>query len=164
LSPIINVKEYLNLQYLITNIIIRYSEIIIENNYKRYNKEDVVQYLIINIKIKYSEISIQIHYKYYNKEKSILILNHITNIKIYLTFFVAVNLTSRHKKWAGNILYLLLIWVGTKKHNIGVGPLKWLILKITLIFSIGRLKTAATNNLLLISAGKPTIISIDSCC
>jgi hypothetical protein len=30
LSPIICVKEYLNLQYLITNIIIRYSEIIIE--------------------------------------------------------------------------------------------------------------------------------------
>jgi hypothetical protein len=57
LSPIICVKEYLNLQYLITNIIIRYSEIIIENNYK-----------------------------YYNKEKYIIILNHITNIKTYLTF------------------------------------------------------------------------------
>jgi hypothetical protein len=34
LSPIICVNEYLNLQYLITNIIIRYSKIIFKNNYK----------------------------------------------------------------------------------------------------------------------------------
>jgi hypothetical protein len=26
------------------------------------------------------------NYKYYNKEKCIIILNHITNIKTYLTF------------------------------------------------------------------------------
>jgi hypothetical protein len=26
------------------------------------------------------------NYKYYNKEKYIIILNHITNIKTYLTF------------------------------------------------------------------------------
>jgi hypothetical protein len=51
----------------------------IENN---IIKKNVLQYLITNIKIKYSEISIQIHYKYYNKEKYIIILNHITNIKI----------------------------------------------------------------------------------
>jgi hypothetical protein len=75
------------LQYLITNIIIRYLEIVIEkiitNN---IIKNNVLQYLITNIEIKYSEISIQIHYKYYNKEKCIITLNHITNIKIYLTF------------------------------------------------------------------------------
>jgi hypothetical protein len=38
---------------------------IIKNN---IIKENILQYLITNIKIKYSEISIQIHYKYYNKE------------------------------------------------------------------------------------------------
>jgi hypothetical protein len=79
---IIRVKEYLNLQYLITNIIIKYSEIITNNIIKK----NVLQYLITNLKIKYLEISIQIDYKYYNKEKYIIILNHIINIKIYLTF------------------------------------------------------------------------------
>jgi hypothetical protein len=79
---IIRVKEYLNLQYLITNIIIKYSEIITNNIIKK----NVLQYLITNLKIKYLEISIQIDYKYYNKEKCIIILNHIINIKIYLTF------------------------------------------------------------------------------
>jgi hypothetical protein len=43
LSRVICVKEYLNLQYLITNIIIKYSEIIIENN---YNKEKCI--IILN--------------------------------------------------------------------------------------------------------------------
>jgi ABC-type uncharacterized transport system YnjBCD permease subunit len=52
------------------------------------------------------------------------------------------------------------MWAGSKNHNIAVGSLKRPISKITLIFGIGRLKTASTNNLLLVSVGKPTIISI----
>jgi hypothetical protein len=71
---------------------------------------------------------------------------------------VAAHLSNRHKKWADNISYLLLIWAGTKNYNIGVGPLKRPIPKNMPIFGIGRLKTAATNNLLLISADSPPIL------
>jgi hypothetical protein len=52
---------------------------------------------------------------------------------------------------------------GIKNHNIGVGPLKRAILKSTPIFDISRLNTAAANNILLVSAGKPTNISIGYC-
>jgi hypothetical protein len=65
--------------------------------------------------------------------------------------------------YLGNILELLLIWAGTKNHNIGVDPLKKTIPNITPIFGMGRPKTATTNDLLLVSIGKPTIISIDYC-
>jgi hypothetical protein len=53
-----------------------------------YTTEEVVECCAnyINIIIRYSEIIIENNYKYYNKEKYIIILNHITNIKTYLTF------------------------------------------------------------------------------
>jgi hypothetical protein len=51
----------------------------------------------------------------------------------------------------------------TKNHDIGVGSLKKPVSKITPIFAISHLKTAATNNLLLVSTGKLTIISIGYC-
>jgi hypothetical protein len=57
----------------------------------------------------------------------------------------------------------LLKWTTTKNHNIGVGPLKRPIRNIRPMFHIGRLNTVDTNNGLLVSGGKSTIICIGYC-
>jgi hypothetical protein len=73
------------------------------------------------------------------------------------------HLSSRHKKIVGNSLCRLLMWAVTKNHNIGVGSLKRSIPNIRPIFGISRFNPVDTNNPLLISAGKPTIIGIGYC-
>jgi hypothetical protein len=45
----------------------------------------IFKFAILNHKY-YNKV-FRYNYKYYNKEKCIIILNHITNIKTYLTFF-----------------------------------------------------------------------------